>query len=343
MSRFTLRRTVVEDSVALNGLYRSITGIARTHDEFLWEWFRGPEGPAPSWVIVDNDCDKVVAHHGVVRCPLWLGGHVQRAARTENSMVDANYRSIVPYVSYEAMLLKQLLIEFDIIFTTTGKGTPGAIRRRLGYQSVGYWRSFVISEPPGYLASRVGGQLVGKIVAAMSPNVGKRSNNLRPWVTQDCERIETLWGACRGDYSFSPARSASYLKWRLLDNPFTRSELVILTRDDKDFGFFSWSKSSSGRSGAEIHITDIFCRNNDQASYTEMLTVICEVFRADPVRVVLRTVASNAALCVAAAALVPRRLNSRFSDHGAELLVRTKHSIDLPASEMTMVITEGIL
>lgn len=342
MSNFLLRETTPDDSTALNSLYRKYTGIDRSHEQFLWEWFQGPYGPARSWVVVDKDSQRVAAHHGVIPCPLWHNGRPIKAARTENSMVSPEYRGQVPYVSYEALLLKKLLGEFELVFTTTGKGVPGAIRKRLGYGSLGHWCSFVIHEPPAYLATRFAGELAGRIVSALTPAQDDQRGAWSLEPTEDIDRVAALWADSRKAYGFAPQRDAAFLKWRLLDNPFNRAQLAIVTKDGQDFGFVAWSERVSEHKGIEILIEDIFCRDNDIPSYRSLLSVMRNALSRSSARLILRTVKADNALCAAAKVNVPRRFKHKRFDNGAELLVRTRNSINLPVSALTMLITEGI-
>ncbi len=342
MNRFLLRETTPDDSTALNLLYRKHTGIGRSHEEFLWEWFLGPYGPARSWVIIDRATHRIAAHHGVIRCSIWFNGHVIWAARTENSMVDPEYRGQVMYVSYEAVLLKKLLEEFDLVFTTTGKGIPGAIRKRLGYRSIGHWCSFVIHEPPSYIAARFAGKLAGRVAFALTPKRNDRQGAYSFEPTEDTDRIAALWDRSRTAYEFAPQRDAAFLRWRLMDNPYNQAQLAIVTKEGEDFGFVAWSDRQSRHSGREVLIEDIFCTVNDAPSYVALLATLRRALNFPSARIVLRTVKADSPLCIAARSSIPRRFKQHSFDDGAELLVRTRDPIDLPVSTMTMLITEGI-
>lgn len=257
-------------------------------------------------------------------------------------MVDPDYRGQVMYVSYEALLLRKLLDEFDLVFTTTGKGTPGAIRKRLGYRSIGHWCSFVIHEPPAYVASRFAGRLAGNIVSALTPTWRNRRGGLTFEPTLDTNRVAALWSESRDAYKFAPQRDAAFLRWRLLENPFNPAQLGIVTKQGQDFGVVAWSERKSEHKGREIYIEDIFCRLNDVSSYYELLTFLQSALNYPNARLVVRTVRSNNPLCVAAKAKVPRRFKRQALGDGAELLVRTRDEVEFPESSLTMLITEGV-
>lgn len=342
MSKFLLRNTTRGDWEELNALYYLHTGIKRTYEQFSWEWFDGPYGPAPSWVVVDQDNRRIAAHHGVIPCPFWYKGNVIKGARTENSMVDPSYRGKVLYVSYEAKLLKTLLKDFDLIFTTTGKGTPGIIRKRLGYRSIGHWRTFTLHEPIGYLATRIAGNVVGRIFSTLTPTQDRRQGDFYLERTEDIARVVALWKASRITYIFSPDREAAYLKWRLLDNPFQRSNLCIITKKGKDFGFIAWSERQVSLKAKDVIIDDIFCLNNDIHSYHAALSTFKNSLEFMSARITLRTLMSDNALCGVASLNIPRRLKNNQTKNGAELLVRTQTEVNFKNSTLTMLISEGI-
>ncbi len=342
MSTFTLRSTEPGDADRLNALYREHTGIVRTRDQFLWEWFQGPGGPSPSWVVTEETAGRVVAHHGVVPCPIWCDGALLRAARTENSMVDPRFQDRLPYVSYEAMLLKRLLKDFDLIFTTTGKGAPGAIRKRLGYESLGRWHSFVIQEPPAYLAARIAGRTAGKVASALTPPVGNPPAGWSLEHTDDCRRVAALWTDSRDAYRLAPHRDADHLAWRLAGNPYFPARMAVAVHNGRDAGFVAWRHRASGHAGAEISLDDIFCLHNDVSSHQAVLALLRRELRRKPARLTLRVVRADTPLCLAAASFTPVRLRGRETGSGAEFLVRTAKPMPLPRPELTMLTTEGI-
>jgi len=342
VSKFELRKTTREDARELNALYHIHTGIERTNQQFAWEWFDGPYGPAPSWVVIDQDSRRIAAHHGVIPCPLWLNGRIIKAARTENSMVTPEYQGKVLYVAYESVILKKLMEDYDLIFTTTGKGTPGIVRKKLGYRSIGYWRTFTLHEPLAYLATRTAGDLAGRIVSKLTPKQSNRRGDLSLEHTVNTGRVAALWESSRNAYKFTPQRDAAYLKWRLLDNPFNQSKFAIVTKDGEDFGFIAWSERRTNLKAKDIIIEDIFCQNNDLQSYQALVYIFKNSLDFLPARITLRALLADNALCGAAALNTPRRLRHNEFRNGAELLVQTRAEVDLPISTMTMLISEGI-
>ena len=160
LSDFEVRQTQQSDMHELNSLYHLLTGIERSSRQFDWEWFDGFEGPAPSWVIVEKTSNRIAGHHGVIPVPLTFEGKRYRGARTENTMVHPDFRGKFPYHVVEAQLLKQLLLNYDAIFTTAGKGAQAVVRRRLGYVDAGRWQTNKLFSTTGYLARRLASKVV---------------------------------------------------------------------------------------------------------------------------------------------------------------------------------------
>lgn len=342
MGTFSLRSTEPGDAEGLNALYLKHTGIARTHDQFLWEWFAVPGGPAPSWVVVEEGTERIVAHHGVVPCPLWCGGETLNAARTENSMVDPEYRSRVMYVSYEAMLLKRLLKEYQLVFTTTGKGAPGAIRKRLGYAPVGRWYAFVLLETPAYLAARAAGNSAGAVASLLPAPTRPAPAGWSLVDTDDCERVAALWNKSREAYGLAPERRADHLAWRLGGNPYFPARMRIAVKDGRDLAFVALRDRTATGAAREISVEDVFCHDNDASCYHAVLRLVRRAHRRVSARLTLRAVKADTPLCEAAAAYAPARLQGKQTGGGAQFLVRTAEPMDLPRPDLTMLTTEGI-
>ena len=136
---FVVRRTKRSDGPSLNSVYQELTGIPRTQEAFLWEWFDSPEGPNDSFVIIDRPTRRVVGHHGVIRVPVEINGQRLLAGRTENSMLLPDVRRKINYVNIERQLLNTIFKDYNMLITTSGKSVQYAVRRRLGYVDCGQW------------------------------------------------------------------------------------------------------------------------------------------------------------------------------------------------------------
>ncbi|MEW5772884.1 MAG: hypothetical protein AB1916_05110 [Thermodesulfobacteriota bacterium] len=342
MPEFILRRTEPTDAAALNALYRHHTGIARTAEQFAWEWLAGPFGPAPSWVLVHRESGSLAAHHGVVPTPLWAGGRVLRAARTENSMVAPEFARQVNYLAHEASLLKKLLAEYDLVFTTTGKGAPGAIRKRLGYAPVGRWRSFVLHEPLSYLVLRGLGRLARPAAALLPARAPEPGPGWDLEMDASPAAISALWEQAAPGHGLCAHRSEAHLSWRLNANPYHRYTLALARKDDRAAGFAAWRSAPTAHGAEEVMVEDLFTLDNTPESCRAVLALVIRSLDRRPARVALRAVEADSALCAAANSLLPARHRRSERGLGAEFLVRSAQTLPQDRPELTMLCAEGI-
>ena len=198
MTQFILRPTEPRDIEPLNDLYAELTGIRRTFAQFKWEWLDCPNGPAPSWVIVEALGGQVVGHHGVIPVLLSCAEATITAARTENTMVHPAFRAKLLYSAFEARILGKLLQEYEIIFTTAGKGAQSAVRHRLGYVTAGNWQTFTIAISPSYLTRRISCSALDAPAAWIRRLFTRQiPSNWTLAPTDDCDRVARLWQVSR--------------------------------------------------------------------------------------------------------------------------------------------------
>lgn len=117
-------------------IYNLITGRNRTPHEHLDLWKMALEGPISSWVIEDKARLKLVGHHGMMPMRFHYTGRLFRVGKTENTIFHPDYQGSGAYYFHEKRFLNQASEQFDFMFTTSGHGTPGKLRKKLGYQAV---------------------------------------------------------------------------------------------------------------------------------------------------------------------------------------------------------------
>lgn len=329
---FHLRETELGDAAGLNDLYRRLTGIVRSEAQWRWEWREGPWGIAPSWVIVEQASGRVVGHHGVVPLQLRLpDGHIVSGARTENTMVDPEYRKRFVYVAYEAGLLRDLLLRYDVIITTAGKGAQAALRKRLGYHAAGTWRTMSVHAHPLYP------------VAAALP---------RPWLDwlprrgggggwrldpgDDLARVAAI--CARAPFTAITAdRSEAFLRWRFLDHPYQRYGLTVLNRDGVDVGYLAWKRQRRG-GAIDVIVDDIVMADGDDATYWQGLRAF-SMAQTGICRLVLRSLDNGGALSRAMEQANPRAF---AANGGTELLVRWAKETVPMSWDVTPALSQGI-
>jgi hypothetical protein len=336
MAQYTLRETRPEDEAALNALYRRLTGIARSGAQYAWEWRDGPLGPAPSWVVVDEDEDRLVAHHGVVPVPLVCDGTPLAAARTENTMLDPDYRGRVPYHAYEARILAELRKRFEVLFTTSGKGAWAAVRKRLGYRPVGTWRTFTLAATSSWLARRALGGVAPAGLPGMFARGGIGGGAVEE--TRDLSRVARQWEAAPG---IQVAHTEAFLKWRLLDHPYHRHRVAVLTREGIDEGALAWREEAGPAGTVDIHVVDIFLKHPDPDALAAWLATAARHWRGRPARILFRTL-STGPCADAARRVAPPWLGRRNAQGATALLVLADARIVAADWWVTMLLAQGI-
>lgn len=322
-----VRETGPGDVDSLNRLYRRLAGIERSAGQYRWEWQEGPYGPAPSWVILDQDTGTIVGHHGVVPVPLWTGRGRLLAARTENTMLAPEARGRFAYHRVEAKLLAQLLERYEVILTTAGKGPQAAVRRRLGYEAEGAWVNFLLPAGPLYLARRVAGRL-------MPARAGAGTGMLIPCA--DGERLAGLWRECRGaESSLAPEREAPYLNWRVFAHPYHRHGTALLSEGGRDRAALIWREMPGVGGTLELVVEDLF--GLSASDRVAALAAFASAQRLHAARVGLRVLAGSALAQEAMQAG-----GKPNASGGAELLVRYRDLATRRVWNATGLLGQGI-
>jgi len=332
---FFLRPTRIDDGESLNDLYFRLAGIARTVAQWRWEWLDCPGGPAPSWVIVERATGRIVGHHGVVPVTLQLGGKVLAAARTENTMVEPRVRTQLRYPAMEAKLLAELLSKFDVIYTTSGKGAHGMVRKRLGYEAAGRWRTFVAGTTPSYIAGRLAGRLAAAVLAPLGRAVSRRRNDAVLVETTDFAAVARLCAAWSDHAVLAPQRSTEMLRWRINEHPYHRGVLATVRTGDVPSAIIAWHEAVGPGGTCEIHVDDLLAAGSDSRNMTLAVAALGHHYRGRPARLLVR----------ALGAVAEKLEASGFrggAPNGAELLVRSDCLPRAAIWEGTMLIAEGI-
>lgn len=338
---FEVRATDPADAPALNDLYFKLTGLRRSIAQWRWEWIECPQGPAPSWVIVERASGRIVGHHGVIPIDLALGATRIAAARTENTMVDPDFRTRIRYPAIEARLLRELLQRFDLVYTTSGKGAHGLVRRRLGYASAGTWRTYTVAMTPAYVAARMAGAGLARLAAPLGAAMVQHAAQWTLEEASDLGAVARLCGEWADFDAIAPTRTAEHLRWRLQHHPYHRIALATARENGRDRAFIAWRESAGPRGTLEIHVEDLCAAGNDPVTMRQAFALLAHRYRAGAARVTLRTLANARPLARAADAMRPRLLGRDHAEEGAELLVRSERVPPAPW-DATMVIAEGI-
>jgi hypothetical protein len=301
LDEFEVRPTLEGDVAELNALYLRVIDRRRSFEQWRREWRASPYGPGRSWSIRERSSGRLVGHHGLIEVPLRAPTGVLRAARTENTMVDPEYRTALYYPAFEAQLLAKYRGDFDAFFTAAGTGAQAAMRRRFGYRPVARWIDFTPFETLGYRAGRdvgaVGRGGVGWIGALRA---ARPAREFEFELTRDVERVERLWRRCEVRDGVEPERSAAYLRWRLLEHPWHEFRLALLVRAGRDVGFVAWREAPARRAARRWVVEDAFTEGDDEPLHRAWLEHLAFRARWDAVRIYFRATRDDGALARAA-------------------------------------------
>jgi GNAT superfamily N-acetyltransferase len=250
---------------------------------FEWLYKRNPNGKARAWLALDND--DVIATGAVfprrvyfnkTQIIAWVLGDfcvsdrhrtLGTAVALQRTLLQASDASGVP-ISYDfpsaamTAVYKRLKIEpfGQMIRMARVLRVDRKLRERIGYE----WLAKVLSP--------VGNALLGAAAAAFQPTVDK---TLKVSLQQHkCgTEFDALANRVGMNFDFCVRRSADYLNWRYLDNPYKRHELMTARREESLLGFVVFSQN-----GLDGEIVDLFGEDDDGV-IDRLIIKVVELFR----------------------------------------------------------------
>jgi hypothetical protein len=231
-----------EDVGEIVRLYNHVTGRERNEAEHCWEWWETPAGAGSMWVIEETATGAIIGHHGLIPIRLRVGDQSVLAGKTENTMVHPDHRAKVLYFLYEKQFAQAAAARFDLLFTTSGYGAPGRIRRKLGYQSAGATTYFLkVTRGAGLqrlalpvVEKLTTSKVLSRLLALAARGASRpavlafrgRTQSAPDVVVRRCHSfdeiagpVEALWHRTAPAAGITVERSAAYLAWRLAANP----------------------------------------------------------------------------------------------------------------------------
>ena len=214
-----VRRATDADIKDINKLYTLITSRERTIEEYCWQWQSSPAGKGLQWVIVDESQDEIIGHHGLMPFYFTYNGEQLIAAKTENTMVNPEYRSKMIYPIIEPKLLSSYKKKFDFIFSTKGPDPAIRLRHGLGYDLTHEWiRTDIVLSYKFYTSRIFSRHLINQDIAEKSRkmniiHMGEDVKDLSIF-------IEHTWSKVQKLSLLTPRRKWEDVKWRFFDNPY---------------------------------------------------------------------------------------------------------------------------
>lgn len=282
------------DEKQIVSLYNLVTNRNRSINDHIWEWLLNPHAYQTIWVIEDGDTGKIVGHHGLIPIDFSLNGKAYVAGKTENTILDPSYAGTGVYFLFEKEIHQKASKMYDFLLTTAGSGTPGKIRKRLGYESFGYNETFFYILCPKKLSSYLESKRkkwtirsIGLRFFAAMLGVTQRASlflfglkrhgyvDILDGSLKDLQLIEK-YSSCQLKKFLTIKRSDTYLKWRLIDNPYTSHKFFVARNKEEILG---WVVVSVSRKSMAIKLVDVVIANDDANIFMLIMSVLTKYYK----------------------------------------------------------------
>lgn len=277
------------DEFNINKLYKIVSGIDRSVQEYEWEWIKTWDGKGSIWLALDedrNEEDRLIMQYSLIPTPFSFWGKPYLAGKTENCMCHPDYRGQHIYFPHERKHFEEAKKRFQTFFTTAGdatKGAPGAVRRKLGYIAFDawahylfcierkYWEKILFTRLKKKLKFTVLVKLVLKLISYIFSLYFyfvfpcKPSGDIRIFNKHDAplDEIVNLWNRNKQSYMITVDRIRSYIEWRINQNPYFDYKYLFYYKQKRLVGYaiFTMNKYNV------CEITDILVDNGDASLF----------------------------------------------------------------------------
>lgn len=259
----TVRPAVLEqDAQAVVKLLAAHVNPRYDGARFEWAYRLNPDGPGRAWVAVETASGEIVGVAGAVPRRARVGRAEQPAWVLADFCFAERYRTLGPALRLQRTCL-EAASEAGVAFCYDfPAGAMMPIYQRLGARPIGQLRRLVrllrIDDKlravgvPSVLAGVLG--VAGNLVLAGRVAAGRGTPGLQIALhSGSCgEEFSALDGETVDEGTAGIRRSADYLNWRFLANPFRSHEIVTARRDGRLAGYLVLAKDAAGPSIADV-------------------------------------------------------------------------------------------
>jgi len=292
---YIIRRSNAHDYQAINDAYNRFTGRSRTMEQHLWQWINTPFDHSESWVIEHVASNKIVGHHGVMYLTFVEKGKHIPVGKTENTFVLNDHSKKIYYPGFEKIALKNMKKRFAYIYTTApdkSRGAVGILRRRLGYKPIGKSVIFglyfsraaikkIIQKRFSLLKSSAGFlSALFSILQGLIRYINKirvRKVMVTPMSWKSIYDVETFWRRHSKFYGITADRNAAYLRWRYLENPHSKFDIIKLIKEDEVLGYAILKKTKITAMRTNFNVTvidDLIVAKASESNFYHAITAI---------------------------------------------------------------------
>jgi RimJ/RimL family protein N-acetyltransferase len=214
---------------------------------FDWLYRHNPDGRARAWALVNPGTGELAGTAAAIPRRMLVAGDEERAWILSDFCVSEGHRALGPALRLQRACLESVnagKVPFCYDFPSE---SMMAIYRRLGLTPLGQLRRFVRPlRVDARVSQVVGRQSLGRIVSA-GGNLVLRLMGPRRRSRRGLD-VQLHQGRCGTEFSVlarqggahggvTVLRSAEYLNWRFLDNPFRHHEILTVRRRQTLLGY----------------------------------------------------------------------------------------------------------
>ena len=220
-------------------LYQEVNKREMLLSQWLWKFADVPFGHAIIKLMFDGN--KLIGHYAVVPLNVQVGGVVVDAALSVNTMTHPDYekRGIFSYLAEETYKkCRQQGLKF--VYGFPNKNSYYGFTRKLGWQDLD------------------GMTILEKELKVPAQTETSRWDAISP-VDRFDERIDSLWGMVRADYSVIVSRTSKYLNWRFVEHPVEKYARFVIGGNNTSLLGYLVLKTYYSDQGIKGHIVDVLC------------------------------------------------------------------------------------
>ncbi len=234
---------------------------------FEWLYKRNPNGKVRAWLALDND--DIIATAAVFPRRAYFNKIESLAWVLGDFCVSDRHRSLGPAVALQRALLQAADSSGVPISYDFPSAAMAAVYKRLKIEPFGQMvRMAKVLRVDKKLRDRIGYERLAKTVvpvgnaileataAVFQPSVDKtlKTSLQRSKCGSEFDALAERVGL---GFDFCVRRSAEYLNWRYLENPYKKHELITVGRNGSLLGFLVFSQT-----GPDTEIVDVFGEDN---------------------------------------------------------------------------------
>jgi GNAT superfamily N-acetyltransferase len=288
VSQVEVVRRAREHDAEMFRLYEQVFGAdatAASRRRWSWQYERNPLLAATGPVIwMAREPGRLLGQMAALRVRLWFGGREVQASWGNDYFVrvDAQGRGL-------GALLSNAWSDHEDVALALGL-TPSSypLFKKLGFVDVGPVPFFQKIMDPGEVARRRIGRLAGTLAAPALAALLRLRLGAEPTAPADVEvrpvaafgpEYDGLWERARASYVMCVRRDAGYLRWKYLECPHRRYDLVEARRGGELVGF-AVSRGDDYKGTRLGWIVDVFTDTRDEGAKDALIHALLFSFRA---------------------------------------------------------------